>query len=127
MDMQKWIDLGNWSKYVEWSYSGVDFSLPGNGGQECIDFIPPKQRFLESFGIAFIGLLEMWWAWPRIRLPEKLPPTERVDRFGKRLLLVSMCLTYGIELGFKFATNQMIFNFNPCHMVTMIQVIDKNK
>ncbi|RUS91075.1 hypothetical protein EGW08_001203 [Elysia chlorotica] len=44
------------------------------------------------------------------------------EPIGKRILLLLMCLTFGIELGFKFATRQMIWIGNPCHLATMMQI-----
>lgn len=107
---------------LEWAYAGVDHSLPGNGGQDCVDFIPLWQRVAES-GIACVfAAFAINYAYKRVTLPAKLPPVERSDRCGKRVLLVLMCVTFGIELGFKFATRQMIWILNPCHVTSMIQI-----
>lgn len=106
----------------DWAYVGVDHSLPGNGGQECADFIPFWQRVLESGLACTFSAFVIWYGYKRVRLPEKIPPIERSDRCGKRVLLVVMCMTFGIELGFKFATRQFIWICNPCHITSMIQI-----
>lgn len=106
----------------DWAYVGVDHSLPGNGGQDCVDFIPFWQRVLESGLACVFSALAINYAYKRIKLPEKIPPIERSDRCGKRVLLVVMCMTFGIELGFKFATRQFIWICNPCHITSMIQI-----
>ena len=106
----------------DWAYVGVDHSLPGNGGQECVDFIPLWQRVLESGLACVFSAIAINYAYKRVQLPETIPPIERSDRCGKRVLLVVMCLTFGIELGFKFATRQFIWICNPCHITSMIQV-----
>ena len=36
--------------------------------------------------------------------------------------LVSMTLVFGIEMGFKFATKQLIWLFNPCHVTSVIDI-----
>lgn len=106
----------------EWAYAGVDHSLPGNGGQECVDFIPLWQRLAEGGLACLFATCCILYAYKRITLPEKIPHLENRDLCGKRILLVSMCLTFGIELGFKLATRQFIWIFNPCHVTSMIQI-----
>lgn len=103
-----------------WAYSGVNFDLAGNGGIECRDFISVKQRVIETvISCAAAGLI-LYRAITHLTLPKNsvlLP-----DPVGKRILLVVHCLIFGIELGFKFATKQMIYILNPCHVATMMQV-----
>ena len=120
------LDSSRWTQMFDWAYVGVDHSLPGNGGQDCVDFIPLWQRVLESGLACVFAAFTITYAYKRVRLPVKIPPIERSDRCGKRVLLVVMCLTFGIELGFKFATRQFIWICNPCHITSMIQVRDKN-
>ena len=108
---------------LKWSYEGVNFSMEGNGGEKCYNFVSPHQRFIETIVFAAIGILEIYYASSRVRLPKHIPDAERKgDRTGRKVMLLVMCLTFGIELGFKFATKQMIWVLNPCHMITMVQV-----
>ena len=110
-------------KMLEWTYSGVDHTLPGNGGEECINFIPTKQKIFETILFTSIGMMEIRFGLTHLKLPNKLPQSRlQGDRLGKRIILTFMCIIFGIELGFKFATKQMIWILNPCHIVTMAQV-----
>ena len=108
--------------YFNWTYTGVDHKFAGAGGQECVDFIPARQKVFETFLFIGVAILEMCFAYPRLKLPKRIPPAENRDRTGKKVMLVIMCLTFGCEIGFKFSTKTMIWILNPCHMITAIQV-----
>lgn len=105
----------------DWSYHGVNHSIQGNGGPDCVNFLSPQRRIFET-AIAFsIGISSLCWAYKRCTLPS-VPKVAREDRGGKRLLLVLMCLVFGIEIGFKFSSRTVIYMMNPCHVITAIQV-----
>lgn len=107
---------------LEWSYSGVDFSLYGNGGPECRSYLTPTAIIVETLLIFLYALIiEIIYPWKRSVTNYK-PNLELRERFGRKLLLAGLCLIWGIEIGYKLSTRQLIFILNPCHMVTLIQV-----
>ncbi|XP_048748214.1 transmembrane protein 164-like isoform X2 [Ostrea edulis] len=113
-------DIDNSSGLFAWAYGGVDFDLAGNGGIECRDFISIKQRIIETLiSCAAAGMI-LYGTISHLTLPKN--PVIKPDPVGKRILLVIHCLIFGIELGFKFATKQMIYIVNPCHVATMMQI-----
>ena len=103
-------------------YGGVDFSLPGNGGKECAAFLSSKQRLVETVVYELFTCFVLWKMLDKVSIPEKLPAYREGTGAGKRLLLVAHSLIFAIEIGFKFATKQVIFLLNPCHVLTAIQV-----
>lgn len=112
-----------WRDLFLWTYAGVNNSLVGNGGQECAEFISTFQKIVETIVFSLIGIVEICYAWPRLTLPSKVSSVSgRVRETGRRVMLMVMCLTFGIELGFKLASQQFIWILNPCHLVTMIQI-----
>jgi hypothetical protein len=95
---------------LEWSYSGVDFSLYGNGGPECAGYLPKWILFGETLFVIIYSVSNY------------KPNLELRERFGRKLLLAGLCLIWGIEIGYKLSTRQLIFILNPCHVVTFVQV-----
>ena len=106
----------------EWSYSGVDFSLYGNGGDECANYLTKTRLIVESALIVTLSIIfELYYPWTR-SVSNYKPNLELRERFGRKLLLAGLCLIWGIEIGYKLSTRQLLFLFNPCHVVTFIQV-----
>ncbi|CAH1245268.1 TMEM164 [Branchiostoma lanceolatum] len=108
---------------LDWAYGGVDHSIPGNGGQECSDFIGGTQRIVETTFFMVLGSALLYFGYKSIARDPGLPSKyDRTDPTIKRVLLVMLCMTFGIETGFKFASGEVIYLLNPCHIVTMVQI-----
>ncbi|ELU15190.1 hypothetical protein CAPTEDRAFT_93026 [Capitella teleta] len=117
------MESSSWSNMLDWTYTGVDHSLPGNGGIECISFIPSKQKIIETAVFLALGFCEILIGLKFVSLSDiKTWKSKNSDPLGKRIFLLAHTLIFGIELGFKFSTRQMIWILNPCHVVTIIQI-----
>ena len=113
-------------------YEGIDYSVPGNGGIDCYNFLSFNQRLADTFSylmFLFFGLVPV--VLRKLKVPKDselerksrdLLPNNSWDR-GKKILLVALCLTFGIELGYKISTRQLLFLLNPCHIISALQVI----
>merc|ERR1711953_901301 len=49
-------------------YGGIDFSLPGEGGLDCINFLSPVQRLAETVVFGAVSLLRTVFYWRKVSL-----------------------------------------------------------
>ncbi|XP_053229325.1 transmembrane protein 164 isoform X1 [Podarcis raffonei] len=119
----------SFSNLLDWMYGGVDPSFEGNGGPECAAFLPWQQRLVETLIFLCVGVLEVVVSLKKIRRTHSKEVVDllaqsrkKEESIGKNLLLVFFCLTFGLEVGFKFASKTVIYLLNPCHVVTMMQI-----
>lgn len=128
---------------LEWTYAGINFSAKttepwaDDGGIECFAHSSLRQRLFETVLSLIIASCEIYYATHHAQnqLGHKstsFPREYARERQGRpsvlrRLILVCYALLWGIEIGFKLASRQLIYILNPCHIVTFIQVKTKTK
>ncbi len=102
-------------------YDGVLWDIPGEGGAACWSYLPVKQRALETVIYTVASILVLMWSMPKLKLP-----MDRQYKINRSTLFTGItvvhCLVFGAELGHKISSRSLIFIFNPCHMLTAIQV-----
>ncbi|KAJ8867962.1 hypothetical protein PR048_031771 [Dryococelus australis] len=104
----------------EWAYSGVDASVPGNGGVECASFLSARRRVVESVIAVFFAVILICWGFKSLSVPKDRYHQHKPRRVD--VVLVLVCLIWGIEIGFKLASQTVIYLLNPCHVTTAVQV-----
>lgn len=79
------------STALDWSYGGVNSSIPGNGGPDCAGFLTPQRRVVETLVASCIGLLYICYGWSCITWPATLPFVRLVlQQTTERLLALSI-------------------------------------
>jgi len=104
-----------------WLAGGVPFHIPGNGGPECVLFLTVGQRIMETMIFSLGSFLLFLWSYKSLSPVQNLE-AHMLDRTGKKTLLGLFGLVFGMEIGFKLATKQLIWLLNPCHMLSFLQL-----
>lgn len=113
-----------------WMYDGVNSSVPRNAGPECANYLTTKRHWIEGVSVVSLCLIAFRWAYLRAR-PLRSDQQSRDQSkttpmpFGKKLLVIAMTFTLGLELGFKLSSRSVVYILNPCHITTVMQVIEK--
>ncbi|GMT34566.1 hypothetical protein PFISCL1PPCAC_25863 [Pristionchus fissidentatus] len=97
---------------------GVNFSIEGNGGPECIGFMPNWQRLIETAIALPSAAVFLWRLLPQLSIEYSEQPL-KVSRYW---VLTLYSLVFGAELAFKMISKTGIFLLNPCHVATIIQL-----
>jgi hypothetical protein len=101
-------------------YGGIRPEIPGHGGDECANYLTPKQMIGETLLSSTIMVVAGTLAWRTLTMPKTFPRHE--DLLSKRALLAAMCLLFGIEIGYKICNRSALYLLNPCHIITAIEI-----
>ncbi|CAD5229467.1 unnamed protein product [Bursaphelenchus okinawaensis] len=135
----------------EFTLGGVNHSIPGNGGPDCLNYIPLWQRALETLVIVPLSFYGLYACYPHLEYPEeksckkkmsaevramlsqKLPLNnvgEVLDRVHpppreifKQYVFNVYLVVFLVEFIYKFYTKTGIFFLNPCHITTSLQLL----
>jgi len=138
---------------IDWTLSGIDFSVPGNGGLECRDHVTLQRRVQETF--IGIGVASVFYGLYKFLIPREeyhhqdennRHSSSEADKRSQSLqsiqqttirswslsttfagslrlyLLTSLSFVFGMEVAYKFATKQLIWLLNPCHVTSFVQM-----
>jgi len=110
-------------QYFEWAIGGVDVSMDAVGGDECINFIPTRQKIIESAIFIPIAMFQVYWGWKNIPTATEPSKVSSKNSIVRTVLLISLVFTFGLEVGFKLASKTMVWIVNPCHLITLLQIV----
>lgn len=105
-----------------WAYDGVNASVPRNTGPECANYLSSQRHWIEGACMITGCLVLLRWSWRRAGPLSSTQFIERPMPFAKKLLVLCMTFTLGLELGFKLSSRSVIYILNPCHITTVMQV-----
>ncbi|XP_045772421.1 transmembrane protein 164 isoform X2 [Maniola jurtina] len=106
----------------EWAYSGANKAVPRNVGPECAYFLSPQRQIIETLLVTTTCVYIIVKTYPKLHISKEVFYVKS-DRGGKRLLVILLALLWGMEIGFKFASQTVIYLLNPCHITTLIQIL----
>lgn len=112
------------SSQWDWAYAGVNASVPRNAGPECAYYLTARRHLIEDIFVVAFWLFALKWAICRAKPLPTVVSTVTQMTTAKKILLVSMTFTLGLELGFKLSSRSVIYILNPCHITTIMQVIE---
>lgn len=102
-------------------YGGIKPSIPGHGGSECVAYLSRSLMIADTSLATFMMVVVIIFALKTYTLPKVVP--DDGNPLSKRILLVLLSVLFGIEVGYKICSKQMLYILNPCHVVTAVQVI----
>ncbi len=102
-------------------FGGINPDIPGHGGAECAAYLSPKIMLMETLLSTTMMIIVGIFGWFTYTMPNTFPK-EAAHPNIKKLLLVILCLVFGVEIGYKLCSKELLYLLNPCHVITVIQV-----
>lgn len=112
--------MWNQSAVLDALYGGIRADIPGLGGEECASYLSKLTMVLETVistcMMITVGLFGAYtYTMPKIFPAEKCPTV-------KKILLIVLCLVFGVECGYKLCSRRLLYLLNPCHVITIMEV-----
>jgi len=117
------------AKFSAYCFNGIDFNLDGNGGLECSKYTPYPRNWAEkAVGLVYGGCCFYFGAKSlstHHRKNAKNSKTKTEEKFEliRVILLILTSITWGMELAYKMATQQLIYMLQPCHVLCFLNVV----
>ena len=106
-------------------YGGIRPDIPGHGGEECAAYLSRSKMVFETalstFMMFVVGIFGLY----TYTMPQSFPHGKCSS--VKKSLLVLLCLVFGIEVGYKLCSRQVLYLLNPCHVITVIEVMSSTR
>lgn len=120
---KKIIFSGWMMEWTSWSTGGVNKSIPHYAGPVCAGYLNPTWRFIETILVLISAIWLFRLSYTRLSVPPNIIAsiTKEHER-GRMVLLVLLCLIWGMEIGYKFSSRTAIYLLMPCHVTTALQV-----
>ena len=109
-----------WEYLSDVLYGGVNPNIPGHGGPECAAFLSSKNKIFDTVVSTCMMITAGTFAYFTYTMPKRFPKTD--DYTSKRLMLTLLCLIFGLEVGYKVCSRQVLYLLNPCHTITMVEI-----
>ena len=103
-------------------YGGIRPEIPGHGGVECASYLSKSTMIFETLLSTSMMIVVGVFGVFTYSMPKIFPPEKNYN--AKKLLLIFLCLVFGIEIGYKICSRQVLYLLNPCHVLTVIEVSD---
>lgn len=109
--------------WTNWSTGGVNKSIQHYAGPICAGYLNPTWRFVETIVVLIFAIWLFRLSYTRLSAPPNVITsiTKEHER-GRMVLLVLLCLIWGMEIGYKFSSRTAIYLLMPCHVTTALQV-----
>lgn len=101
-------------------YGGIRPDIPGHGGQECAAYLSKNTMIFETVLSTSMMVVVGVFGYCTYTMPQMFV-SEKCSTL-KKILLVFLSLVFGVEIGFKICSRQVLYLLNPCHVITAIEI-----
>ena len=107
-------------RFLNVLYGGIRPDIQRHGGAKCAAYLSTEIKIAETCISTGMMIICLVYALKRVTLPRRSPP-ESVHLWKKPLLAL-LCVNFGLEIGYKITSDQLLYILNPCHVITVVEV-----